>query len=173
MRKEIILIFIILFLISQVSAVCSEGQIDVNTASASGLDELYGIGEVKSQAIIDARPFNSVDDLINVYGIGEATLNQIKSQGLACVDTEEEQKESVQETQEISEIDEEKKLEQTEKTTTSPEVIKLIPKDIKSEDDKRILDKSDYAKYGFVVFGFLIGLLFILKNRRKNRNELV
>ena len=52
------------------------------------LDALSGIGLVKAQAIIDTRPFSSIDDLINVNGIGEVTLNNIKLQGLACIDGE-------------------------------------------------------------------------------------
>ncbi len=55
------------------------------------------------------------------------------------------------------------------------EVIKLnpsVPKNIKSEDDKRVLDKNDYAKYGFVAFCILIGVLLVFKNK-KDKNELV
>ena len=90
MRK--IMIFILgIFLISQVFAACSSGQVDINTASASELDALYGIGPAKAQAIIDYRTnqsFSSVDDLINVNGIGSVTLSDIKAQGLACVSSE-------------------------------------------------------------------------------------
>ncbi|HQK63537.1 MAG TPA: lamin tail domain-containing protein [Candidatus Staskawiczbacteria bacterium] len=62
-------------------------KIDINTATAKQLEELVGIGEKKAQAIIDARPFSSVDDLKRVKGIGDGvTLQKIKEQGLACVD---------------------------------------------------------------------------------------
>lgn len=85
-NKIIFLILgIFLIVIPGISAICESGQIDINTASLEELDELWGIGPVKAQAIIDTRPFNSLDDLMNVNGIGEVTLNNIKSQGLACV----------------------------------------------------------------------------------------
>ena len=77
-----------IFLLPNISAICNESQININTASMEELDALSGIGPVKAQAIIDTRPFNSVDDLINVNGIGEVTLNNIKLQGLACVSDE-------------------------------------------------------------------------------------
>ena len=61
------------------------GQIDINSATLSQLDELTGIGPKYAQAIIDGRPFSSVDDLEKVKGIGPKTLQKIKDQGFACV----------------------------------------------------------------------------------------
>jgi competence ComEA-like helix-hairpin-helix protein len=78
--------FLTLISISLVHATC-EG-VDINSASLDELDQLSGIGPVKAQAIIDTRPFTKLDDLIDVYGIGPATLEKIKSQGLACVEGE-------------------------------------------------------------------------------------
>jgi competence protein ComEA len=56
--------------------------IDVNTASATDLEELPGVGEVIAAAIVDYRtqngPFTSVDQLEEVSGIGPATLENIR-----------------------------------------------------------------------------------------------
>jgi competence protein ComEA len=56
--------------------------IDVNTADATQLQELPGIGEVLSAAIVKYRdengPFASVDQLDEVSGIGPATLENIR-----------------------------------------------------------------------------------------------
>jgi competence protein ComEA len=58
------------------------GLVNVNTASASELETLPGVGEVIAQAIIDHRtengPFTSVDQLLDVSGIGDATLESIR-----------------------------------------------------------------------------------------------
>ena len=89
LNKIILFVGILLiFLLPNISAACNESQININTASLEELDALSGIGLVKAQAIIDTRPFSSIDDLINVNGIGEVTLNNIKLQGLACIDGE-------------------------------------------------------------------------------------
>lgn len=56
----------------------SENKINVNKASKSKLDQLYGIGPAKAQAIIDARPYSSVDDLTRAKGIGDVTLSRIE-----------------------------------------------------------------------------------------------
>jgi len=58
------------------------GLINVNTASASELEALPGIGEVISQRIVDFRtehgPFASIDQLLDVSGIGDAILGSIR-----------------------------------------------------------------------------------------------
>ena len=155
-------------MVSVICAVCENGQVDINSASLEKLDELDGIGPVKAQAIIDARVFDSVDDLINVKGIGPVTFEKIKD--VACVDREKEQKEDVKEDEPSSSIFpnviEQQEYIPNQENKVELETIKLNapePKDIKSEEDKKILDKSDWAKYGFVGFCVLLVFLFILK----------
>ena len=54
----------------------------VNINSASELDALPGIGPVLAQRIIDRRteqgPFTSVEELLEVDGIGQATLDGLR-----------------------------------------------------------------------------------------------
>lgn len=68
--------------------VAKEGSnrcVDINGASTAELTELTGIGEALAEAIIDERPFETLDDLTRVSGIGEGKLAGLKEQGLACV----------------------------------------------------------------------------------------
>lgn len=56
-------------------------KVNINSADAAVMAErLNGIGEKKAQAIVEHRekngPFKSVDDLKNVSGIGDATLEK-------------------------------------------------------------------------------------------------
>ena len=79
------LLALLLFVFLPILVFATGSNIDINTATAEQLDEIAGIGPKYAQAIIDARPFSSIDDLIRVKGIGEKTLQKIKDQGLACV----------------------------------------------------------------------------------------
>jgi competence protein ComEA len=53
-------------------------KVNINTGSKEDLDALPGIGVVKSQAIIDARPFKKIEDIMKVKGIKEHEFSLIK-----------------------------------------------------------------------------------------------
>jgi competence protein ComEA len=55
-------------------------RVNLNTATLQQLEALPEIGPVKAQAIIDARPFSSVEDVMRVKGIKEGTFDAIKDQ---------------------------------------------------------------------------------------------
>jgi len=181
LRASLILA-LLFFSISFISALCEEGQIDINSALMEELDQLHGIGPVKAQAIVDSRPFGSVDDLIRVNGIGEITLQNIKSQGLACV-AEEENKEDIDKDEKInanannSSINNNNIIEGSAIKNSSSkielEALSLNPQAIKSSGNSEISGKRDYAVYGLLAFGVLLGLLFLIKNlaRKRYKNE--
>lgn len=60
------------------------GKLNINTADKDALMTLPGIGETLAKRIVDHRryegPFQSVDDLTQVSGIGEALLSDIRDQ---------------------------------------------------------------------------------------------
>jgi comEA protein len=53
-------------------------KIDVNSATQEELETLPGIGPKYAQAIIEGRPYEKVEDLLRVKGIGEKTLAKLK-----------------------------------------------------------------------------------------------
>ncbi len=170
-----------MFLVFLVSATCEENQVNINTASLSELDEIYGIGSAKAQAIINYRSnegsFEILEELINVYGIGEKTLENIKAQGLACVNQENEKEEkSIEENNEllVFNFSNTSQIKDSEKEKT----IKLNfenSKDIKTEGNFELSEtdkqNKNYPLYVFLAFCVLIIGLSIAKKLGKNKNE--
>jgi len=58
------------------------GKININSASVEELSQIKGIGPKLAEKIIQYRTehgaFKAVEDLVNIKGIGEASLNKIK-----------------------------------------------------------------------------------------------
>jgi competence protein ComEA len=58
--------------------------VNINKAGAEELDKIRGVGPAMAQRIIEFRqqngPFKSVDDLVQVRGIGGSKLQKIKDQ---------------------------------------------------------------------------------------------
>jgi competence ComEA-like helix-hairpin-helix protein len=165
---------VLVFFLSFTSATCSSNQININTASLSDLDKLSGIGPVYAQAIADARLFSSIDKLVDVKGIGPATLEKIKSQGLACVENEEETTTEEENTikEETIESKDEKTSSKTIKTIavvpqlSTPEPSESIINLNNAQQEETIVYESKgekvnkYLLTGFCVF--LIGIIFLL-----------
>jgi competence protein ComEA len=60
------------------------GTVNINTASATDLQALPGIGAKTAERIVEYRqkngPFKKVEDLMNVRGIGEKNFLKLKPQ---------------------------------------------------------------------------------------------
>ncbi len=194
------ILFVLIFFLSNISALCNETQIDINSASLQELDKIIWIGNATAQKVIDARPFSSLDDLRKVSGLGGtgAKVEDIKSQGLACVANEEiaatnESGVASKSSEDGIFIDESEGANASGSKSTgkavesadiisvenaadideinSPEIINLTPKDIKSDKSFLKTGGSNAAFYWLGIFGIFLAFLFALKRYRMGKNE--
>lgn len=61
----------------------ASGPVDLNKASIEKLETLPGIGPETAKAIIKGRPYESLEDLTRVKGIGPATLSKLREKAVA------------------------------------------------------------------------------------------
>jgi len=179
--RAFLILALFFFLMSFISASCEEGQIDINSASAEKLDNITHVGPKVAGYIIEKRPFISLDDLDRVPYISSGYVEDIKSQGLACISEQEEESDEENEEVNVNETNTDnnetmadspviKNLSSQEETEL--QTINLNPKVIKSEENSQVSGKR-CAIYGLFAFGVLLGLLFLIKNfiRKKYKNE--
>jgi len=202
-KKKVILLIVILFINPIIiSAECTENQININTASKSELQEIDNIGPVYSEQIINLRKeklFENLDELTRVNGIAETRLNQIKNQGLACVENNEKENSSNKEggnndgkedtKKEAYDFDFKKnikenktKKENPQNKITSETIVLSLPDSEKENTDPKVIkkpnsfnfkeNKSKYANYGLIIVTVLVTLLMLIKYRKnKYKNE--
>lgn len=53
-------------------------KVNINTASKEKIEALPGVGPKKAQAIIDARPYKTPEDVMKVKGIKQGLYNKMK-----------------------------------------------------------------------------------------------
>lgn len=58
--------------------------IDLNHANAEQLGRLVHVGPARAEAIIRGRPWRTVDELVRVRGLGEASVGDITASGQVC-----------------------------------------------------------------------------------------
>ena len=170
--RAVLLLALLLLSTSIISASCNDGQ----------------IGPARAEEIITLRPFSSIDDMIRITGIAEKTLDQIKAQGLACVGNEKTTDKKASDSNSTKKpIENNFLLSQDSNSNYSgsylgePEVIilgqmitdeKNNSKDINTGKNSEFLNKDKTAMYGFFAFSVLLGVLLILRNRKKYKNDI-
>lgn len=82
-RRQFLIALSVLFVLAvPLSLSAQQNKVNVNTASAEQLTQITGIGEVTAGNIIEKRDemggFEKADDLLEVEGIGEKTLEKMK-----------------------------------------------------------------------------------------------
>ena len=80
--RAYVAISLALFTLAAAGYVFADHAVNINTASVAELDTLPSIGEARAQDIVEYReangPFATIEDIMNVSGIGTGTYNSVK-----------------------------------------------------------------------------------------------
>ena len=77
-RMGVVFVVAAALVLSVGNVLAAGALIDINTADQKALESLPGVGPATAKAIVQGRPYKSVDDLANVKGIGKSKLEKIK-----------------------------------------------------------------------------------------------
>jgi len=69
-----------------VAAIIEARCVNVNSAAPDELVRITNVGPATAEGIVSARPFSSLNDLARVNGLATASIEAIKTQGLACAE---------------------------------------------------------------------------------------
>ncbi len=79
---QVLLLLTVFALVTAPAVFANSGKIDLNTATVEQLKGLPGIGEKTAEAIVKHRKehgnFQSVDELLEIKGIGKKKLGKIR-----------------------------------------------------------------------------------------------
>jgi competence ComEA-like helix-hairpin-helix protein len=85
MRSKIIRMVAWMLCIGAIATACEQGppaegsiRVNVNTCTLTELETVPGIGEALAKVIVAGRPYQSVDQLLDVKGIGEKSLEKLR-----------------------------------------------------------------------------------------------
>lgn len=80
--RGISVLVLVLFVLTA-GGLLAQGKVDINSADVETLQTLRGVGEVRAKAIVKYRqtngPFQSLDDLKNVPGVGDKIIQDNRS----------------------------------------------------------------------------------------------
>lgn len=65
---------------------CEKGQVDINHADVEELLKIKHIGKTRAKLVVEARPFDSLEQLEKVKGLGPKLVAQIIEEDVACVE---------------------------------------------------------------------------------------
>ena len=68
----------------QANAITNEGCIDLNAGSVEDLEQLDQVGPSRARAIVSHRPYEAIDGLRAVRGIGVSRVADIRQAGNTC-----------------------------------------------------------------------------------------
>ncbi|QUW23902.1 MBL fold metallo-hydrolase [Sporosarcina sp. Marseille-Q4063] len=71
--------------IEKSDAVSDSSCININEADDADIQNIVHIGAERAALLIKGRPYESIDDLKRINGIGPARINDIKEQNIACI----------------------------------------------------------------------------------------